>query len=149
AFLDVLEAPTSGALRAGLNAQFPFLAYPGGGVVKRNNQNFAVNFTQPQRELIRLVNRWRNNGRLSSDNVWYDDNMRLDSNRTQIDHIIPIGFAPASSSNFYWNAQVTSDQYNRSKGNQSEAGFRAAYQAAPRVLRHRCARTQLYTPYRR
>jgi hypothetical protein len=145
AFLDVVE--TSPALRAGLNAAFPLLNYPPAGVIKRNRQSFAVTFTAPQRELIRLVNRWNNNGRLSSDNAWYDHNMRLDSNRTQIDHIIPIGFLPASSSNFYWNAQVTSAEYNRTKGKQSEAGFLAAHQAAPRVLRHRLKRTNFYTPY--
>lgn len=129
AFLDVLE--TSVVLRGLLNAAFPLLNYPGLGVIKRNRQNFAVGFTAPQRELIRLVNRWNNHGRLTSDNVWYDNNTRLDSNRAQIDHIIPVNFAPPRSSNFYWNAQVTSAEFNNAKGNQSEAVFRAAFMAMP------------------
>lgn len=147
AFLDVLES--SGVLRAALNVAFPFLTYPGGGVLKRNNQNFNVVFTRPQKALIRLVNRWQNNGRLTSDNQWYDNGARVDSNRAQIDHIIPINFAPASSSNFYWNAQVTTKEYNNAKGNQSEAAFQAAFLAAPRgagpIRRRR--HTVRYTPY--
>jgi hypothetical protein len=148
AFLDVLE--TSAALRGALNAAFPLVGYPGGGVIKRNNQNFAVGFTTPQKILIRLVNRWRNNGRLSSDNAWYDHGQRLDSNHAQIDHIIPMAFAPASSSNYYWNAQVTSTEYNNTKGNQSEAAFFAAFMAAARgaggpIRRRRV--TARYTPY--
>ena len=134
--LDVLEDPAAGpALIAGLNAAFGAavlppggLNYPAGGVTKRNNQNFAVGFTQPQKRMIRLWNWWHHAGRTWSDNAWYDQSRRLGLIEAQIDHIIPV--TNAASSNFYWNAQVTSHAYNNWKGNQTEAGAYAAFHAA-------------------
>jgi len=126
ACLDVLEDAVAGpALIAGMNAQFGAAVFPPGGLayaaqVKRNNQNFAVNWTQPQRTMIKLANQFMNAGRYGSDNVWYDRERRLRMSEAQIDHIIPQSHA--NSSNFYWNAQLTSHEYNGSiKGDQSEA----------------------------
>ncbi|WP_162878087.1 DNA/RNA non-specific endonuclease [Trinickia diaoshuihuensis] len=160
AFLDVLEDGAVGpGLIAGLNAAFGAavlppagLNYPAGGAVKRNNQNFAVGFTQDQKRLIRLANRWLNTGRLTSDNLWFDNQRRLLPSETEIDHIIPVGAAAGNSSNFYWNAQVTSKSYNNQKGNNLDAVFQANYMAAPAVgagapIKRVRRRTNRYTPY--
>lgn len=156
-FLDVLEDGALGpALIAGLNAAFgpgalppTGLNYPAGGMVKRNNQNFAIAFRQVQKNLIRLVNRWNNNGRLSSDNGWFDFGRRLRPSETEIDHAIPV--TAATSSNFYWNAWVTSKAYNVQKANRTDAVFMAAFMAAPAAgggpLRRVRRRPNRYTPY--
>lgn len=157
AFLDVLEDGALGpALIAALNAAFGAavlppagLNYPGGGVTKRNNQGFAVGFTQVQKTLIRLVNRWNNAGRMTSDNAWFDHGRRLRPSEAEIDHAIPATLA--NSSNFYWNAWVTSKAYNVQKGNQLPGAFFAAFMAAPAAgggpLRRVRRRPNRYTPY--
>ena len=93
-----------------------------------------------------------NAGRLTSDNAWFDHNRRLRPSETEIDHIIPIGVATGNSSNFYWNAQVTSKDYNNQKGNNLDNVFRANYMAAPGVgsggrIRRARRTTNRYTPY--
>jgi len=64
--------------------------------------------------MIKLVNQFNNVGRYNSDNDWYDQGHRLRMIEAQIDHIIPQSHV--NSSNFYWNAQVTSHEYSREAG---------------------------------
>jgi hypothetical protein len=97
--------------------------------------------------MIKLANQFMNAGRYNSDNAWYDRDRRLRMSEAQIDHIIPK--SSATSSNFYWNAQLTSQEYNGSiKGAQSEANAFIAwrdttmYNAPPRKRR----RTLSYAP---
>ena len=127
--LDVVDDPVVGVpLIAALNAAFGAavlppngLAYPVGGINKRNNTNANVIFRPEQKRLIRLWNWWTSAGRTTSDNAWFDQSRRLGLIEAEIDHIIPK--TNASSSNYYWNAQVTSHDYNITKGAQSEAAM--------------------------
>ena len=148
AALDVVDDPAQGVLRGNLNAAFPTLDYPAGGAVK--SVTLPRYFSQPQKRLLRLYNRWLNNGRLTSDNAWYDHNCRLAHSRAQIDHIVPYTHVPTS--NFYWNAQVTSRIYNGTvKGNRTEAAAQAHWSAQParQGPARRRHRTQHYHPYAR
>lgn len=154
AFLDVLDdgalgPPLVGALNVAFVAEG--LNYPAGGAVKRN-QHVAVAFTQPQKRLIRIANRWMNAGRMTSDNEWFDFQRRVRPSEAEIDHVIPMAVAAGDSSNFYWNAQLTSKEYKVLKGNQREATFQNNFMAQPSAgsggpMRRVRRRTNRYTRY--
>ena len=136
---------TSPGLIANLNAAFPTLNYPGTGVTKTT---FGRAFQPAQKSLIRIYNVW-NNARYRSDNSFYDQYRRLGLIEAQIDHIIPQAGTPGGP-NYYWNAQLTSHEYNSKKGKKTEDQMYQNWLStgvAGRLSRRKRFQTKRYTPY--